>query len=121
MSRNYTDRIFGNLGHSQRDAANCPICGAPWDFSTTWLGQVVEVHPVTRCVPRVETAFEKDEDSSREARCEECLARFTPTKHAAGSQIVCGEKCRRERRDRLFKEGEIRRAKAAKQKAKRAA
>lgn len=121
MTQRYTDRIFGNLGATDEGAACCPVCGAPWDFATTWLGQVVPVHPVTRCVPKSKPVMQKEEDSSREACCEECLARFTPTKYAAGSQIVCGDKCRKERRDRLFKEGEIRRAKKARQKVKRAA
>lgn len=52
MTRNYTERIFGNLGEARSDAANCPICGAPWDFQTDWLGGLHEVHPVTRCVPK---------------------------------------------------------------------
>lgn len=34
--------------------ASCGICGARWDFKTDSIGRLLAVHPVTRCVPRVE-------------------------------------------------------------------
>jgi hypothetical protein len=75
--------------------AKCPKCLAFWDFGTNWLGQVIEMHPVTPCVPPVYAPdipeLWEHEYPTRE--CVECTKTFKLKKHSP-SQIVCGARCR---------------------------
>lgn len=34
------------------DPVRCGICGGFWDFGSTWLGQIVAIHPVGKCIPK---------------------------------------------------------------------
>jgi predicted nucleic acid-binding Zn ribbon protein len=36
---------------------SCPICFAHWDFKTDFIGRLIAVHPITKCVPRVEGRY----------------------------------------------------------------
>jgi hypothetical protein len=81
----------------------CPICLAHWDFATTWLGQLVEVHPVTHCIPPT-YAFETEDDlesitPSYTRMCVECKTMFTPD-ISRSKAMICGAECRKVRRDR---------------------
>jgi hypothetical protein len=81
----------------------CPICFAHWDFGTTWLGEVVPVHPVSKCVPRPAPAYEQEDEEpvlGTPRECEECHQIFTPQSKAAPSQTICGPRCRKARRER---------------------
>ena len=82
----------------------CPVCGAAWDYATTWLGQLVAIHPVTRCIPKPAPVFEVEDDETwvgRPRKCEECHETFTPQSKATRSQAICGSICRKARRERV--------------------
>jgi hypothetical protein len=81
------------------DPAKCKVCGAFWDFGSTWLGQIVPIHPVTPCVPRAETW---------NVECGGCEATIRLASSPGRREIFwCSELCRlrildeRRKRDRL--------------------
>ena len=81
----------------------CPVCGAAWDYATTWLGQLVAIHPVTRCIPKPAPVFEVEDQEpmlGKPRKCEECREMFTPHRFSGRAQIVCGPACRNKRNGR---------------------
>ena len=84
----------------------CPVCGAAWDYATTWLGQLVAIHPVARCVPKPAPVFEAEDEpdgdglEKPERACDECHQSFIPKTTSGGIQVICSAKCRKVRRDR---------------------
>jgi hypothetical protein len=91
-SRRYTDRVFGNLGASAPDAANCPLCNAPWDSGTDHIGRLVAIHPVTRCIPRPDGQIVECAVCEREIRLAADPGRKTV--------FWCSEECRLELKER---------------------
>jgi RNA polymerase subunit RPABC4/transcription elongation factor Spt4 len=73
--------------------AKCPICLAFWDFQTDWLGQVMAIHPVTRCIAPA-PAIVVEEDESWERRCIECHEIFSPP-HSRAQAKICSARCRK--------------------------
>lgn len=78
----------------------CPICGGHWDFKTDYIGRLVALHPVTKCVPRQPVAEQpEDEWSDRPMRpCIVCEKLF-PLSPDKPSQRICSVECRVARRD----------------------
>lgn len=95
------------------DPSKCPICLAFWDFGSTWLGQIVAIHPVTPCVIPPAYRYEVDEEAESEKprKCEECHMVFRP-RLSSPSQTICGADCRRVRQERKRLELQERRGKA---------
>ena len=84
----------------------CPVCGAAWDYATTWIGELRAIHPVTRCVPKPAPRYEVEDEADyrvplRPRKCEECHQVFIPHSRATRSQVVCGSECRKARRERV--------------------
>jgi len=97
--------------------SRCPICLAFYDFGTTWLGQLVAVHPVTRCVAKPPTVYEAEDEpdgdglEKPERACDECHQSFIPKTTSGGIQVICSARCRKARRDRAKAESNARRGK----------
>lgn len=65
---------------------SCKICGAHWDFATTWLGELKAIHPVTKCIPKPETW---------NVECSACEATLRLAADPGNRKIFwCSEKCR---------------------------
>lgn len=87
---------------------SCPICGKAWDFGTDYLGRVVAVHSVGRCVPKPAPVYEQEKEPKviRRQKCAECEKMFVQGPFSRA--IICGSECRKVRRDRKHRESEER-------------
>lgn len=76
----------------RENPAACPKCGAHWDFATDAIGRLVEVHPVTACVPKQFTHTAECSVCEKDIRLE-C---------DPGRRILfwCSERCRLELKER---------------------
>lgn len=101
--------LIGKRVQFTPNPVSCPLCGIAWDFRTDFLGRLVAIHSVVRCVPKSpDVSVEEQEPTTPERRCEECYGLFRP--NFRGAHKVCPQKCRNVRTQRQRKEASDRRA-----------
>lgn len=86
-----------------RYPTTCLKCDAPLDPTTDGMGNVLWIHPVTKCVPKPPPVFEEEDPEEAiypQKLCAECGELFLPAPRSP-HQVVCGAVCRGVRDYRL--------------------